>query len=365
MFRNIFKLRPKKFLGIDIGTSFIRVVEIVRRGETRKLENYGEVRTSAFRKKSLKVFAKNALSLSNREIAKTIQAICEEAEIQTKQVNFSIPDFCSFFTSFELPVMSEDEVPQSIKYEVRPYIPLPLDDVTLDWHIIEGEPSKTPLKILVVAVPNDTVNQYKEIAYLANLKLKVLEPEVFALAKASAKNEKEKKIIGLIEIGARSTTCSVIEKTILKTSHSLNIAGNELTETIARSLNINYNEAERLKRQYGLLSEFKGPERLQDENKQKIRRILLPLIDSILEEIKKAFRRFYQQEGKEVEKIILAGGSVLMPGLKEYFSTELKKEIVIADPFLDIICPSILTGILKEIGPTHAVAVGLALKGLE
>jgi len=359
--RNLFKRRSKKFLGIDIGTLSVRVVEVGRKGQISYLENYGELMLSSVDEESFKVVKKSALSLSNKEVAKTIQAICGEAGIQTKEVNFSIPDFCSFFTSFKLPVMSKEELPEAVRYEVRPYIPLPLSEITLDWSITEGEISKTPLKILVVAVPNEVVVQYQEIAHLSNLKLKILEPEVFALARSLVKNKATEKVKSLIDIGARSTTCSILEKGIFKTNHSFNIAGNELTETIAKSLNIDYNKAEELKRKYGLLPDTA----ISEEAPQKIRRILVPLIDLILEEIKKIFRNFYQEEGKEIGEIVLAGGLASMPGLKEYFSAELKKEVVLANPFLNIACPPILTDTLKEIGPTFAIATGAALKGLE
>src|SRR4030042_4075866 len=105
MFLDIFKIRPKKFLGIDIGTSSIKVVELGRRGQNRRLENYGEAGVSSFKDRPFRTFKKNTLSLSNKEVAGTIRAICKEAGIQTKEANFSLPDFCSFFTSFRLPAM--------------------------------------------------------------------------------------------------------------------------------------------------------------------------------------------------------------------------------------------------------------------
>lgn len=356
----IFKRQPKKFLGIDIGTSSIKIVELGYRGKIIELRNYGELATSSLSKSPFRTFQRNTLSLSNKEVAGAIQIICREAVISTKEVNFSIPDFCSFFTSFKLPKMSKDELPEAIKYEVRPYVPLPLSEITLDWSVSEGEISKTPLKILVVAIPNEIIVQYQEIAHLADLKLRALEPEVFALARTSVKNKDKKRTIGLIDIGARSTTCSILEQEIFKTSYSFNLAGNELTETMARSLDISYNKAEELRKKYGLVSDstFEGSQR-------SIKEILVPLIDSILEEVKKVFRNFYLKEGKKVEKIILAGGLVLTPGLKEYFAAELKKEIELIDPFSGISFPAILGATLKEMGPTYAIAAGTALKGLE
>lgn len=367
MFGNVFKRRPKKFLGVDIGTTCIRVVETKREGKTLTLGNYGEFSLSFSSERPFRAFKENVLLLSNRDIAQALQTICLEAGIQTKETNFSIPDFSTFFTNIELPSMRKEELSQAVKYEVRPYIPLPLSEITLDWAIIEGETSKTPLKILVAAISNDIISQYKEVAVLSNLKLKVMEPEVFSLARPLVKNEKEKKILSLIDIGARTTTCSILDQGVFKISHSFYIGGNELTEVLTKSLDIGYNKATELKKRQGLLNrEATGLISAKEGfKKPNVREILLPLIDSILGEIKKVFRDFYQNEGKEIEKVILAGGTALLPGLKEYFAAGLKKEVVIINPFLGLAYPPILEEVLKKMGPAYAVAVGAALKGFE
>ena len=371
MFRNIFRSRPKKFLGIDIGTLYIKIVELKREGKKIVLENYGELGISYPEERLFRAFQKDTLLLSNQDIAKVIQSICQEAKIQTKEVNFSIPDFSSFFTTFKLPAMDREEINEAIKYEVRPYVPLPLSEITLDWLITEGEIGKTPLKILVVAIPNDLINQYQEIARILKLDLKSLEPEVFSMVRSlkplignenlASADKGGKKIVTLVDIGARSTTYSILEQGILKISHSFNVGSNELTETLAKSLNIDYNKAEELKRKQGLVLEKSGFEGSQ----QDVREILLPFIDTIINEAKKIFRNFYQNEGKEIDRIILAGGLALLPGLKEYFATELVKEVIIANPFLNVSYPPILEETLKECGPSYVAAVGLALKGFE
>ncbi len=359
MFRNFFKRIPKKFLGVDIGTSSIKIIELGRGKKKPKLENYGELSISLFEeKKEFRVFEESTLLLSEKEVAEAINIICKEAGIETKEVNFSIPDFSTFFTTIEIPPMQKEEVSQAVKYEVRPYIPLPLSELYIDWTILEGKFGKTNLKILVVAIPNDVISQYKEIAAVSGLKLKVMEPEVFALARTLSDKEKNKRVQAIVDIGARTTTCSVLDEGILKTSHSFNIAGNELTEILAKSLNISYNKARKLKEVQGLTGEVRFWGKSTKE-------ILLPLIDSILDEIKKVFRDFYREQGKEVEKVILSGGIALMPGIKEYFSSELKKKVEIINPFLGIVFPPILEEILKERGPVYAVAVGAALKGFE
>jgi type IV pilus assembly protein PilM len=360
-FGNIFGFGAKKFLGIDIGTSSIRIVELMKKKKALYLSNYGELQSTSFIKKPFKIYYKDSVSLSNKEVGEAIKAILEEAQIETRETSLAIPDFSSFFTSFEIPTMTEEEIGQTVQYEVRPYIPLPLSEVTLDWIIIGGEPSKTPLKVLVVAIPNDAISQYREIAETAQLELKSLESEVFALARSAINfiksNGYDKKTVGLIDIGARSTTCSILENGILKSSYSFKMGGNDLTEVVAKSLNIDYNKAEGIKVKYGLTA--------KDEINKDIRRILIPLIDSIMGEVKESFRAFYLQEGKEIEGIVLCGGIAAMPGLKEYLSSGTKKEVVIANPFSNINYPSVIDKNLKEMSPSYAIAVGLALHGLE
>jgi len=146
--RDFLSFGPKSFIGIDIGTSAIRVVELSRKKKRLYLSNYGEVQSSVFKKRPFRIFYKNSVSLSNDQIAKAIRSILEETDIGTKEVSFAIPDFASFFTSFEIPVMDESEIPQAVQYEVRPYVPIPISEVTLDWMIIAGQHIEKLLKWL-------------------------------------------------------------------------------------------------------------------------------------------------------------------------------------------------------------------------
>lgn len=349
-------------MGIDIGNSSIKVVELSRWGERRKLENYGEMKATALYKEGFRTFEKNTLLLSNRNIARAIKAILNEAEIKTRQVIFPIPNFSSFFTNFELPPMSEEELLQAVTYEARRHVPVPLGEVTLDWQIIKGPnpgQKKTNFKILLVAVPNESIHQYQVIAQMTGLELFALEAEVFGLLRSLIKEQKDP--IALVDIGAQASTCSIVEKKTLKLSHGFDLSGNGLTELIAKSLAIDYEVAERIKKKHGILAN------LQTARQEEIgiRRILLPLVDIILREVEKICRDFYQTEKREVKKIILAGGTALLPGLKEYSKDYFKKEIEIANPFSNIFYPPILEKTLKQMGPSYATAVGLALRGLE
>jgi len=349
---------PKKFLGIDIGSYSIKIVEISHSANKKKLINYGSVSSTIFSEKPFRNFEKKNILFSTQDIVKGIKSILLEAKIDTRKAIFSVPDFLTFFTNFELPSMKQEELPMVIQYEAKQHIPLPLKEVTLSWQIIKGkflnERGYNPtehkkIKVLLVAVSNEIINQYQEIARLSNLELVSLEAEVFSLTRPLVmKNEKE--VIALVEVGARSTTCTLINNGILENSYSIEMSSEEFDRAIVEKFNINFFEAEKLKKEQGLL-----------QKEGEISHLLFPLIDVIVNEVQKIFYNFFQKEGKDIQKVILAGGAVLLPGLKEYFQDKLKKEVVIFQPFASLEYPPFLEETLKEIGPSYAIAVGAAL----
>jgi Tfp pilus assembly PilM family ATPase len=145
---------------------------------------------------------------------------------------------------------------------------------------------------------------------------------------------------------------------VLKVSRSLDLSEDELVHTISKSLGIGEDLAENLKKKYGLLYS-------EEKEGKEIREILTPLINSLLREIEQTFLSFKNIEGKEVEKIILAGGTSEFPGLLQYFQDYFKKEVERANPFKKIYFPLILEETLKEIGPLFSVVVGLAQRAFE
>jgi type IV pilus assembly protein PilM len=351
MFNFIKKAFPKRCLGIDIGTSNIKVVEIYRIGNKKRLENYGQISSAGLSRKGDILF-------SSQNIAESIKSIISEMKTKTRQVVFSIPDFSTFFTNLELPPMTKEELSEAVKYEARRYIPLPINEITLDWQIIGDKSSSTNFKILLVAVPNEVVAKYREIAVLSELQLVSLEAEAFSLMRALV-GENENQQVALIDIGAKSTVCSIIDGKILKRSHSLDMSGNAFSSAIAKSLNIDLDKAEELKKQWGIINNAVG------KDGQIARKALLSLLEVALREIKEILEDFYKQEGKEIQKIIIAGGASLLPGLPEYFKRFFGKKVEIGNPFLGVSYPPILNKTVFKMSTSFAIAAGSALRGLE
>lgn len=341
---------PKSFLGVDVGSSALRVVEIGGWGDRRTLKNYGEIRMRAMYKESFSSFEKNSLLLSTSDIAKALRGILEEARIAEKRAIFSISDFSTFFTTFELPPVKEKELGAAVRFEARRHVPLPLSEVVLDWQLLERTKEKHA-RVLLIAVPKEVVQYYEEIARFANLKLIALEAEIFGNIRSYLKDEKDPAV--LVDIGSHTTTVSVVANTMLRISHTLNVGGNNLTDRIAKSLSIDYQKAEQEKMEKGI--------HLVQGNV----RILMPLIDLVVTEIRKVLDGFERQRIGTARKIVLSGGSSKLPGLQEYLEKQFGKRTEVIAPFHNILYPPVLEGVMKDIGPSYAVAVGMALRGFE
>ena len=195
----------RKMIGIDIGTSAIKIVELSRVGNTKVLENYVEFKLPAVDGKS--VPNNNRVTQPSLEyLSLAIKEMLSEAHIKTKSVIFSIPDFSTFCTSFEIPAMTKEEIPGAILYNASQYITLPISEVTLDWQITPTLPNdkNSPLKVFLVAVPNQIIEDYKAIAKGAGLQMYALEAEVLGITRALIKNNitggAVKKTICLIDI---------------------------------------------------------------------------------------------------------------------------------------------------------------------
>ena len=345
---------PKKMVGVDVGTSSIKIAELSRWGQGKTLENYGEIKSSSLYKEPFRSVERGSYLLSNYFVSRAVRAILDEAKISTKAVIFSIPDFSTFCVSIELPPMSEKEIKEAVYFAAPQYIPLPITETTLDWKLIEGAPGNkdSKLKIFLVAIPNQIIQDYQNVAKMAGLELYAVEAEAFSLARVLTKENK--KCICLIDIGVQSTTINIVDRGNLKKSYSFDFSGGQLTYAVSSALGLGHTEAEELKNEQGLVS-----------SKKNITETLYLLIDPLLIKVKDILYDFYVKNGKEAEEIYLTGGTSALPGLQEYFKEVLKKNVEIPNCFSELLYPPIIGSTLEKMAPSFSVAVGAALGGLD
>ncbi len=344
----------KKILGIDIGTNAIKVVELSALGNKIKLENYGEVQSGILSQDSLLSVNENGELVSNNIISSAIRSIVKEAKIRTKKVVFSLPDFLTFATSFEIPVMPEKEIEGAVYYNASRYLTLPTADVTLDWRIVSNNANekKSSIKIFLVAVSNQVIKEYSQVAKSAGLELYALEPEVFGVARSLIGDNMD--TICLLDMGAKTSTVNIVDAGLLKRSYSFDFSGNRILDTVSSSLGMKVDEVKKIKTEEGILSK-----------KEDVVRIEKKLIDQFFSEIKNILAEFLEQEKKPIKEFYLTGGLANMPGLKEYFKQNFKISVYMPNYFSEFSHPRILEDTLIEMSPRFSATVGVALGILE
>lgn len=358
----LFKYKPKSCLGLDIGTSSIKLVQLKRSEGRYKLETYGELQTYGYLERLNDPFQTKSLTMLESQVVEMIRKLLKEAEASIKQVAMSIPVFSAFVSTVNLPPMSQKELPRALFFEARRYIPISLSEVRIDWKIIEKEradSSKTKKKdlfkfqVLLVAVPKEIIAKYLRITKTLGLKLSVLELESFSYIRSLIGSDPSTSCI--LDFGARSTSFSIIDKGFIRASHSLDTAGTELTRALSHGMGIDFRRAEMYKREKGL-------NHREIETGREVKDILLTLIDKIILEAERMIDNYQTKTKRKVTKLILSGGSANLVGLEEYLEKKLKIDVVAANPWARVSYPPILEPVLKEIASRFAVAVGLAMR---
>lgn len=349
---NLFK--QNIFLGIDIGTTSIKLVELQKTREKIELTNYGILEKYGHLERINDAIQTNSFKLLEESTALLLKQLIEKSKTKNRKTYMTLPSFSGFISIMELPEMSDKELARAVNFQAGQYIPMPLQETTLDWQIIERTNGK--IIVLLMAVPTDIIKRYVQSAELAKINLKGLELETVAIARLLGK--KEKGTVALVDIGGRSTSINIMDKGALRTSHNVDTAGGDFTQVISSGLGINPLRAEELKRAYGL--------NLQARGEVKITNLLMPLLDVIKRETEKAINNYFLRTKKKAEKVILTGGGANLQGLEDYYSKELALPVIKGDPFswgLISYNPN-LSPVMKDIGPSLTSACAVVFKDI-
>ncbi|PIS42023.1 MAG: hypothetical protein COT24_05705 [Candidatus Kerfeldbacteria bacterium CG08_land_8_20_14_0_20_40_16] len=350
----------KNYLGVDLGTSSIKVVELGSEKGKPRLVTYG------FSEQSTDIIKSDSQEVQ-KKIVSTLRSIIKKAKATTIKTVAALPSFAVFSSIISLPTMSKKDLIAAVRWEAKKFVPMPLEEMILDWKILNEEnkdkgndrkeknisDKKTKnYKILLTAAPKNLVQRYVEIFKKADLQLVSLETEAFALERSLIGNDKS--AIMIVDIGAIACDISIIADGIPILNRSIDIGGNTITKAIANSLNINLERAEQFKRDFGIAP--------GSSTQGQIPRTIEFIISSIINEIKYVLNLYQNQGEKEIEKIVLAGGSSFLPNLTNYLEKILNLKVFIGDPWARIIYPIDLKPVLQELGPRFAVAIGLAMR---
>jgi Tfp pilus assembly PilM family ATPase len=345
------------------------------------------------------------------EIVSLLKDICQKAKTSSHKAIAALPSFAVFSSLINLPNMSRKELASAIQWEAKKFIPMPIEEVVLDWKVISSEarnhpelregsyearshpersegssrglegtegsrgnnplaPSDNPLdpplirendkeeekglKILLTAAPKNLVERYIEIFKEANLEFLSLETESFALVRSLVGHDSS--VVTILDLGDIATDIIIVEQGIPLLSRSIEVGGKNITKTIANSLNIDFKRAEQFKRDIGLTQGRENP----------VPKAITMVLSSIVNEIRYSIDLYQSQNpAKSVEKIVLSGGAAFLPNLPQYLSETLGLRVYVGNPWDRVSYPLELKSVLEELGPKFAVAIGLAMREIE
>ncbi len=345
-------------LGVDIGSSSIKIVQLKKKGERAVLETYGVISLGPYGGTSVGALT----SLKTEDISRALTDVMKESNVTTKFSTLSIPSLSSLIFLVSLPGnVKESDLKNIIPIEARKYIPVSISEVTLDWFVIpdegdlleEGESSSRRNKeVLVVAIHNETLAQYREILKQTKLESNAFEMEIFSNIRSTFNNEISPFLI--LDFGASKTKVSIVESGVVRVFHVVNRGSHDISRNISQALSITFEEAEKLKRMVGLDASV-------NPDVEKIIRLAVNYIFTDINSIVFAYQKKYN---KSISKVFLSGGGSLLKGLLEAAKDNFRIDVFYSNPFSKTEAPAFLEPVLEHSGPEFAVAVGLALRQL-
>lgn len=381
-------LNPKKVVGLDIGSSVVKAVQLKKVGRTYQLESFGlaeiypglDKRTATDRREAKIEAVRRALSDAGISAKFSISAVSGESII----VRY-----------IQLPEMPENELMGAIRWEAEDYIPFPLDEVNLDWMILGRSETGGGGKIdvLLVAAKKELVGDHVSLLRGADLSPAIIDVDSFAFLNCYEANylPNASEVIALLNLGAEITSISIYVGGVSRFTRDIAVAGDTITSTIQQRLNCSFQRAEELKIKEGIQTaspgegEGLGGVSLLDTIRDSVERItgedlseespelvtgtvIKSVLGNLANEIKRSIQFFENQpNGKPVQRVAVGGGLSKMSGLANYLEQQLGLPVEPVDVLRNI-SYSGSDGNKKKldnIKPQLGVSIGLALRAFE
>ncbi|HEY9480660.1 MAG TPA: type IV pilus assembly protein PilM [Candidatus Paceibacterota bacterium] len=371
LFGDLFTKKGESVLGIDIGSSSIKVVQLRRKAGKAVLETYGELSLGPY----AGVEIGRATQLPVEKIVAALRDLLKEANTTTKSCGISIGASSSLLSFIRMPTMDQKQLATMIPIEARKYIPVPITEVALDWWIVPREensisefekaPTATQVKeaqtaaqkgvdVLLVVIHNDVLSRLNQIAQGTQITPSFFEIEIWSSMRSAVDQSLEPVMV--FDMGAASTKLYVIERGILRSSHTINRGSQDLTLALSQSMGLSIGDAEHMKRTVGIS---------QDDEHKAQREVFELNLDYVFSETNRVISGYEHKYGKPISKVILTGGGSLLKGFLDLARKKFQTEIVLGDPFSKCEAPAFLEPVLRTAGPEFAVAIGIALRKLQ
>ena len=345
--------KRKGLVGVDIGSSAVKAVELKpggKGGDEYQLVNIG---TEPLPPEAIV----DGAIMDSGAVIDAIQRLFTSQKIKTNEVATSVSGNAVIVKKISLPQMSTEELAESIHWEAEQYIPFDIQDVSLDYEVIDGGGSGGNMDVLLVAVKKDKISDYTSAISQAGRSPLVVDVDVFALQNCYEINYgiDPGRVVALLNIGASIMNINIVKGATSIFNRDIAVGGNQYTDAIQKELNLSFDQAEALKK--GARVEGAAPENLHP--------IIQAVSENIALEIQKTFDFFRATSSEDrIDRIFLSGGTAKIQGLRDLLAERFEAGVEILNPFNSVTYNprDFDPEFINEMGPSAAIAVGLAAR---
>lgn len=334
-------------VGIDLGSSSVKVVEIEETERALTLRTYGELQLGPYEGAPLG----DMVQLSQKKRIESIVDVMRESGANARKGVLVIPLAVSFMTVIPISAKADEDITSKIGVEARKYIPIPLSDVALDWvEIGSGDSKSTMREVMIAAIEHSTVRNYKEALEAIGLASQPSEIEAFSLVRAL--NRSTDTTLAVLDIGAHTSKLYIVQGGTIERIHRVAAGGVAITKRLAEMRGLSFEDAENLKRSYSD----------DHEAARDIQKATTSILDSVFLECKRIIEQYEARIGQPIGRTVLAGGVSSFVGTPTYARDALGREVEVGNAFDKLAYPAFMEDTLTEIAPSFGVAIGAALR---
>lgn len=350
--------KNQSVVGIDLGSSTVKVVQVSKKEGRLILETYGEIACGPYAGLGIG----QAALLSTEKMSELLQDLFKEANVTAALGAFAIPLRSSLLLNIELPAVDGTDLNKVVPLEARKYIPVPISEVALDYWVIpelassmnDDSKNHPTQEVLIAATHRDVMKQFDDVALGAGFTNQSYEIETFGTIRSVLQNDLAPTVV--IDLGAITTKVVVVDYGIVRSSHTINKGGQDITTAVSRSYGISFSKAEEIKRKVGFLSELGEKEIISS---------ISPVVEYIFSDVSRVVLQYQKKYGRVIDRVVLVGGGAMLRGLPEVAQKMIEAPIVIGTPFDRLEAPAFLEDVLKAAGPGFSASVGTAMRAAQ
>ena len=340
-------IEDEHYFGVDLGNSGVRLVELKQINTKPTLVTYGDIELPPG------IMASDS-PIDQTKVSETLKRLVADARVSTKNVVAGLQASKVFTSIVKMPQMTDPEIAQSIRYQADKFIPMPLEQVKLDFTKITQDKAAEEVDVLLVATPTVVANKYLNIFQQAGLELMAL--DINAIAQARAMVPATDIDVVMIDFTSLTTDIAIVSKGVTGLIRSINVGAKSLVRVTAQNLGLDEVQADQFVRKFGLT---------QTKLEGQVYRSMKPLLDNVVDEIKKSIDFFYQNgSGGKIEKVVITGGPSAIPEMPVFLANSLGLAVEIGNPWQKISYATEFTERLASMALSYSTATGLALRNM-